>query len=341
MKNSIYILQAFVLALVMVSCQEPESPEPNLEVTKTYLAATFQFINAASDAPALEFYVNNEKLGLARPFMSGLENNIKRPITTNGVGANTNIRVKGVSYDWNTNLSSSPIGGSLGSNDLIYRAGNTSTNNFAATNGAFYTFIALDTINRPAPVRKLNAKNFGDTTYVNLANGTQISVVERSTFTTAQKALTVPIGTVPLGQTDPGGIRFVLLTDSYSALAADKAGLRLVNAVPNSNIWARLKPASGTTITLGTNSGYILAFPTFTPSVGSRSTTSSFSAQTIATSGLPITYTLEVSTNNYTTIDFSLPGVTLAPGKFYTVVVGGQKGKTDTRAIKASITLQR
>lgn len=289
-----YIVLSTAVLMFLASCQEPETPSPNLNNGSTDLLASFQFINAASDAPDLEFYVNNTKIGSAVPFGSGLEMNSIQPITTNGVGANTNVRVK---------AASGSIGGVLGSNDLIYRAGNTSTNNMSASNGAFYTFIALDTISRPAPVRKLNALNFGDTTYVNLASGTQISVVERATLASADKAKTVAIGTVPLGQTDPGGIRFLLLTDTYPALTSGKAAIRLVNAVPNSNIWARLKPAAGSNITLGTNAGYVLAFPTFSPSVGSRSTTVSFSSQTIASAGTPIVFTLEVSTDNFTTID--------------------------------------
>ena len=330
MKKYILLSSAFVLFLA--ACQEPETPSPNLNYAGTPLLASFQFINAASDAPDLDFYVNNIKLGATVPFGSGLPANSIQPITTSAVGANTNVRAKAASGN---------IGGVLGSNDLIYRAGNTSTNNMSAANGASYTFIAMDTILRPAPVRKLNALNFGDTTYVNLAAGTQISVVERAALSASDKAKTVAIGTVPLGQTDPGGIRFVLLTDTYTAQTANKAGIRLVNAVPNSNIWARLKPAAGSNITLGTSVGYILAFPTFTPSVGSRSTTTSFTSQTIATSGTPIVFTLEVSTDNFTTIDASVPNVTFEQFKYYTVVVGGQKGKTDGRAIKASITLHK
>lgn len=328
-----YILLSSLLTVFLVACQEPETPSPNLNYSGTPLLASFQFINSASDAPDLDFYVNNIKIGATVPFGSGLPANAIQPITTSGVGANTNVRVKAASGN---------IGGLLGASDLIYRAGNTSTANMSAANGASYTFIAMDTISRPAPVRKLNALNFGDTTYVNLAAGNQLSVVERAALSSTDKAKTVAIGTVPLGQTDPGGIRFLLLTDTYVAQTANKAGIRLVNAVPNSNIWARLKPAAGSNITLGTNVGYALAFPTFSPSVGSRSLTSlAFTTQTIATSGTPIAFTLEVSTDNFTTIAASVPNLTFEQFKYYTVVVGGQKGKTDGRAIKASITLHK
>ena len=334
MKIKFKYLFIVVLLSALVSCEEPETPTPNLSNSSAALSANFLFINAASDAPSggLDFYVNNLKIGSSLPFLGATAGNTAAPITTNNVGANTNIRAKSTSGD---------IGGVLGANDLIYRAGNTSTNNLQASNGANYTFIALDTINRPLPVRKLNAKNFGDTTFVNLANGAQISVVEKATLSAAAKAKLAAIGTVPLGPTDPGGIRFLLLTDTYSTLAADRAGIRLINAVPNSNIWVRLKPASGTTITLGTNLVYQMAFPGFSPSVGSRSNTLAFTAQAIASGGTSFTYTLEVSTDNFVTIAFSLPNVSFASGKYYTVVVGGQKGKSDARKIAATVALHK
>lgn len=325
-----------VVMTTFLSCEEPETPTPNVTAEGTLLTANVLFINAASDAEpsaGLDFYFNNIKIGSSLNFMGATAGNTAVPITTNAVGANSNVRAKAAS--------GRGIGGVLGSNDLIYRAGNTSTNNLSAANGANYTFIAMDTIRRPAPIRKINSKNFGDTTFVSLASGAQLSVVDRAALDAAAKSKLVAIGTVPLGSTDLGGLRFLLLTDTYAALAADRSGIRLVNAVPNSNIWARLKPATGTTITLGSNVVYQLAFPGFSPSVGSRSATLAFTAQATASAGTAITYTLEVSTDNFATTAFSLPGVSFTSGKYYTVVVGGQKGKSDVRKITASVVLHK
>ncbi len=321
------------LMISLCACQEPDTATPAPSTTSSNLSANFLFINASADAPSLDLYVNNLKTGESEAFLTGQQGYTNVPITTNGIGANTNVRAK---------ATSGTINGVLGSNDLIFRAGNNNSNNFIASNGARYTFIAVDTINRPSPLRTINAGNFGDTTFYNTVNGQQLSVVDRATLPTTAKAKLVPIGTVPLGSSDPGGVRFLMLTDTYPSFAngnSTKAGIRFVHASPNSSsLWIRLRPtAGGANIILG-NLSYAMSFPTFSPSVGSRSATSAFSLPDIAIAGIPIVCTLEVSTtSNFSTIVVSVPNVTFTAGKIYTIFIGGLATKTDNRKLGVGI----
>ena len=303
------IKTSIALAALVMACAEPDAPTPAPSNNLSYYTAEFSFINAVADAPAngLDFYVNNNKIGDTKAFLEGVPHTVVQ-ITTNGVGANTNLRVK----------SAGGIGGVLGTNDLIYRAGNNNNNNFVASasistttlNTIRYTLVALDSTTRPAPLRKLNAANFGDTTFFQKLTGNYISTVDRALLDAAGKAALAPIGTVPLGSTDPGGPRFALLTDTYPAAvltSATQAAFRVIQTSPNApGLFVRLKFVSGTgaDITLtGAAVGYIMGFLTptqtanFSPSVGSRSTTVAFGAQTVVAAGVPNVYNIEVATD--------------------------------------------
>ena len=328
----------FAMATLAVACAEPDAVKPVPSTSSSILSADFSFINAVPDGPAagLEFYVNNEKIGDTKTFLLGVGNTTV-PITTNGVGANTNIRVK----------ATGGIGGVLGTNDLIYRTGNNNLNNFVATSSNTtttirYTLIALDSINRKAPIRTLNALNFGDTTFYNKVNGQYISTVERRAMSVSDRANLVAIGTVPLGSSDPGGPRFLLLTDAYPATigtTSTESAIRFINVSPNApGLHVRLKWISGTgstsNFTIGTNAGYVMAFPTFTPSVGSRSTTAAFTLR--ATAGN--TYDLEIATDAaFTNIVSTSAGMTFTTGKVYSIVASGIYGKTDSRKLAGGV----
>lgn len=356
------IKTTFAIAALVVACAEPDAVKPVLSTSSSNLSADFSFINAVPDGPAagLEFYVNNEKLGDTKTFLTGVSSTTV-PITTNGIGANTNFRVK----------ASGGIGGILGTNDLIYRAANINLNNFVATATTTlatsrYTLIAVDSINRPTPIRTLNASNFGDVTYYSskasftskkktdpLADTTIVlSVGSNNSIVTATllrkynagnlPSFFVAIGLVPLGSSDPGGPRFLLLTDTYPATIATTAtesAIRFIHASPNAPaLYARLKWVSGTGVTtnytIGSNVGHIMAFPGFTPSVGSRATTSAFTLR--ATDGN--SYDLEISTDAaFTNIVSTTAGLTFAKNKVYTVVASGIYGKTDSRKLAAGV----
>lgn len=328
------------LAIVATSCEDLQKVTPVPSTSSSTLSANFLLINASPDAPSLDFYVNNVMAGASVANGQGQSGYTAVAVTTNSVGANTNIRAK---------ASSGTIGGILGSNDLIFRAGNNNTNNFVAADGGSYTLIVVDTLNRPVPVRTLNSSNFGDVTYysskssftakqksdgvtdtvINLSVGSNNSITTANLLkkynNNALPSFFVPIGVVPLGSSDVGGIRFLLLTDNlplpatspvFPVPTAGKFAARFVNAVPDG--------ASATckinAVTVGGLTTYPMAQANFNPTVGSRSATASFTNNVTATG----TYDIVVTMGTTTT---TLKSQTFADGGIYTVVLTGQVAK--------------
>jgi hypothetical protein len=365
------------LTVSLFSCDENDGVRPaDLTVANPApYSANFLLINAVPDGTSLDLIINSSKIGASVGVAQGQAGYTSVPITSAGFFANTNVRARGTS---------APIGGRLGANDAVYRAGNTSTNNLTAANGARFTFIALDSINRPAPLRTLSINPVtnalaADVTFYNRANGQQISLDQwKALPSDAARNNTVPLGAlgvsglpntpIPTGITDPGGVRFLLITDTYPTFTSPnttQSAIRFVNAVPNSyslptntRISARLKPAAGATLTLGTtNTEYVMgtggvtttSVLGFSPSVGSRAVTATSSATTfglpfpLVTTAIdavtPIAYTLEFSLDGFTTpaIAFSLPNQTFAVGKIYTIVARGIVGKTGDSSLSAII----
>jgi hypothetical protein len=315
MKISIYKIKNIVAVLAGVSlaaCQDTDYAEPNVTTNTTSSSAFVVMANASPDAPTLDFYVNNVKVGESVEPQESQDTYTKVPVVSNGVLANTNVRVK---------AASGSIGGTLGSNDLIFRASNNNTNNFQAVDSGYYTFIVVDTISRPKPLRTLNVGNFGDTTYFNTLTGKYISVVERAALTAEAKSKLVAIGTVPLGSSDPGGLRFLVITDqlplpSTTRLpkpAANKVSVRFVNASPDAG--SATAKANATAITSAISS-FPMRFPTFSPSVGSRSTTLNF--QTIDAGVYDLTATIGATV-------VTLSAQDLVGGSVYTIILSGKQ----------------
>ncbi len=350
------------VAISFFSCDENDgirAANTTAVPTPTSSTADFLMVNAVADGGSLDFYVNGLKTGASVDLASGQTGYATLPITTPGILANTSLRAK---------ATAGTIGGKLGSNDAIYRATSTGTGNLVAAPNGRYTLIALDSISRPAPLRtfSLNALSVlvADLTYYNRANGQQISKDAFNLLPVGPtgKDNAVSLGTIPAGISDPGGVRFLLLTDAADAAAATtlftfpannttQSKIRFINAVPNAyslpvntRISARLKPAAGATITLGTNAEYTMMSVSgvFTPSVGSRATTSAFTLQT-TTVGLIdptdlISYTLELSTDGFATIAYATPNpVTFKVGKVYTIVARGIAGKTGSKGLSVAI----
>jgi hypothetical protein len=260
-----------VLALLLAACSEPEYVEANPTAggTPATLSSNILFVNASPDAPSLDLYFNNVKSGASLLAGFSQQGYVNQLLPSNGGLANANIRAK---------ASNGSIGGVLGSADLIFRAGNNNSNNFQAVDSAFYTFIAVDSISRPRPLRTNNALGIGDTTYFNPLTGQYIAGIVRAPLPAVQKGRTVAIGTVPLGATDPGGIRFLAITDQlplpsttrFPKPNAGKFAVRIIQAAPD--ITTSLVVSFGTTNVAVAANAYPLSFANFNPSVGSRST---------------------------------------------------------------------
>lgn len=325
-RNKIYTilsaLSLFSAALVLQGCEDNEVPTPDVATDATTSTAYFVGANASTDAPSLDLFINNVKVGASIANGEAQQTYTQVPVTSNGVIANTNVRAKATTGN---------IGGVLGSSDLIFRAGNNNSNNFQAINGGYYTFIVVDSITRPRPARTLNAANFGDTTFLNLATGQYISVVQRAALTSAERLRTTPIGTVPLGASDPGGIRFLVINDQLPLTttqlpspAASNISIRFINASPNApTVTARM---GATNITSG-----IFVYPlrqaNFNPSVGSRSgVTQGF--QTVNIGGA--TASLDITSSIGAGVIATLAGYQFDQGGVYTVVLTGNNNNTSS-----------
>jgi hypothetical protein len=355
MKKNIYRKIGLIIfgSIAFTSCEDPEYGKPNTDTDAQDLMANFLFVNASPDAPSLDFFVNNEKIGaslLASENHSGYQSVI---ISGNNI-ATTNIRARG---------SSGAVGGVLNTSDIIYRSGSNNANNFAALAGANYTIFAIDSINRPKPVRTLNSGNFGDITYyssrdaftapaIASAGDTTIalSVGSNNSITTINlvrkynggnlPSFIVPIGTVPLGSTDPGGVRFYVTQDifpTFSGTNATQSAIRFINLSPNSpGLYVRLLGSPN--VTIATNAPFIVSNSVFNPTVGSRTSTTSFTLQNTAVASTANTYTVQVSTTaGFTNIIATIPNVEFQINKVYTIYASGLVGGTGSEAFTAKI----
>lgn len=141
------------ITLSVMSCGDPEMPTPVPATAASTSSASIRFINASPDGPALSFSVNN------LPASSGIGFLDISDYTAAPVGQ-ASVRAVGTSGD---------IGGTLGKNPILYRAGATNQNNFTFNNKASYTFIVVDSLNRPKPTT-LNGTNPGGLQFMTLSD---------------------------------------------------------------------------------------------------------------------------------------------------------------------------
>lgn len=359
MKN---IIKIFTLGALtgLLSCEEVETLTPVPATEPSTYSAKFLLVNATPDAPALDLYINNLKVGSAVAAGEGQAAYNTVPITSNAVIANTNIR---------SSAATGSIGGVLGSNNLIYRATSTSTNNFTASNNASYTLFAVDSISRPKPIRTLNELNIGDVTYYSskpsftapakvgggdttivLSVGSDNSIVTinlvKKYNSNAIPSFIVPIGIVPLGSSDVGGIRYYLWPDVFATFttpqSTTRAAFRVLNASPNSGaLRIRLKyisgPGSGDIIVNATGVQFIMSNGGgFTPSVGSRTQASAASFTVNGTADIVSnTYNIEVLDAGSNVLA-TKSGVTFTPSSNYSFVISGLVGGTGGKALKVT-----
>lgn len=132
--KSIYLLiSIFSISICFIGCQDPEYPTPSPLTEVSSLSSKFMFVNASSDAPALNFFLNNLPAGTN--------------IAIGSNSANYNNATVG-SIQIKSKAATGAIGGLLGSSDLIFRAGATNNTNFTAASNISYTFFVTDSLNR-------------------------------------------------------------------------------------------------------------------------------------------------------------------------------------------------
>lgn len=145
----IYISAVAVAALsvsvLLTSCENTDYPDPVVSTTPSTNQARFLFVNVAPDAPALNFLIENTSVGQSLAFGQATT-----AYVPSQVGA-VQLRAK---------AASGTIGGVIGSNDILFRAGATNETNFAGVAGGTYTVFVTDTLNRPKPTTA-NGTNLG------------------------------------------------------------------------------------------------------------------------------------------------------------------------------------
>jgi Domain of unknown function (DUF4397) len=351
---------SLVAFLGLLACSEPELPTavPSASSTTPY-KANILFVNAAPDAPSLDFFVNGAKVGESQAANSNQVSYSEVSLTSDGrtgsLTANTSIRAK---------ATTGTIGGVLGSSDVILRAANNSTNNFQAVDGARYTIFAIDSTDRPRPVRTLDTLNFASTTYYSpraatLTFGSNILEIQNCSCNSQAliqrirklngnviPSYLLSIGTVPLGSTDVGGTRFYLTQDVLPSITTNnQIAVRFVHASPNApGVFVRMKSTSSTVNIVSTTAvSYIMSGAGgFGTSVGSRivtSTTSNFTTFTIDPAQLDL-YAVEIATDAaFTNIVATIPASAgrFVLGKSYTVYAKGLVGGTGASALGAGI----
>jgi hypothetical protein len=341
MKTTFKIIAiAVALSIFAWACEDNQSVTPIVNTAQSNLSSNFLFVNASPDAPALDLYINNNKIvsSVTTGGSSGAYLNV--PITLNGVTSNTNIHALGPN-------AGGSIGGTLDTKNpkyLIFRAGNTNTNNFQAADGAFYTLIVVDSINRKAPVRTNNSFGVGDITYYSTVNqfvsDTTINLVVgyNSTVTAnlikkhnngSLPATFFPIGTVPLGSTDVGGPRFLLLTDNFVTTSSGKISVRFINASPDAELGGPVTCSLNGSAISSSNAAFsypmfrVTGSSGFDPAVGSRTNagsspfTVSFKADFASTgASYPVAVSINGTMAVQTNFDFSVSGS-------YTIILTG------------------
>ena len=270
--NKIYSLVVACAAttLVSMSCEDSQYPDPQPVSTPSALSAKVLFVNAAPDAPALNFFLNNLPAG------TGVATGASTTYNTAPVGS---VQLKGKAATGN-------IGGLLGGADLLFRAGATNNTNFTAVTATNYTFFVTDTLNRAKPTT--------------------------------------------LGATDPGGLRFLSVTDNLAAPAQGNTHVRFFHLSPNAPaVWVNILDGTKV-ITSFANRAYrgissgagatLVNFANFTPILAGE-------------------YTVEVRTGSATgPIALSIPKVNLGNGKIYTLFAKGLVRGTGDKALGAGVT---
>lgn len=132
-------------AILLMGCEDTDYPAAQPATTASTNQARFLFVNAAPGAPALNFLVENNQAGQGVAF---------------GQAATAYVPSQVGAVQLRARAASGQIGGVIGNNDILFRAGATNQNNFVATASANYTVFATDTLNRPRPTTT-GATNLG------------------------------------------------------------------------------------------------------------------------------------------------------------------------------------
>jgi hypothetical protein len=134
-----YFLNCLAVCLVatagLMSCEDPVYPDPAPAEGPSTNLAQVRFVHAAPGVAAMKFFSSNVQMGNAVSYLGAT------PYSIINVGP-TQFRGRGAT---------SPIGGTLGEGDVVFRAGATNQTNFTVRSNFSYTVFAGDLAARPLP----------------------------------------------------------------------------------------------------------------------------------------------------------------------------------------------
>ncbi len=129
------VATSLLSAFLLTSCEDTDYPAAQPATGPSTNQARFLFVNAAPGAPALNFLVENNAAAQSIAFGQA------SAYVPSQVGP-VQLRAR---------AASGQIGGVLGSGDILFRAGATNQNNFAAAANTNYSVFVTDSLNRPRP----------------------------------------------------------------------------------------------------------------------------------------------------------------------------------------------
>jgi hypothetical protein len=144
--NLIQSFVAVVTILTLARCTDPEYPAAIPSTSPSALKANLQVFHFAPDAASLNVLINNSKIGSDLSYKSAFAGYAPVVVGSAQIAA--------------TGLSGSAIGGTLGTNPLVFRAGGTNQTNFTFANSVSYSLFVTDTLKRPRPTTA-GATNLG------------------------------------------------------------------------------------------------------------------------------------------------------------------------------------
>ena len=150
-KNILTLAATAFVTAGLVSCQETEYPAAVPASGASTLTARVLFVNAAPGVAPLNFFVSNVAAG-----------------TNVALGSHTGYNPTPVGpIQLRAKAATGAIGGVLGTDDILFRAGATNQTNFTAAAGTNHTFFVTDTLNRAKPTT-IGATDLGGPRFLNV-----------------------------------------------------------------------------------------------------------------------------------------------------------------------------
>jgi hypothetical protein len=135
--KNIFLFGIALTTILFTGCEDPQYPDPVPASGASTNTARVQFTHASPGVGPLNFFANNNQIGVSQSYLGTTGYSILN------VGS-TQFRGK---------AAAGTIGGTLEGNDIIFRAGATNNTNFSLVTGRNYTVFAGDLASRARPTQ--------------------------------------------------------------------------------------------------------------------------------------------------------------------------------------------